>query len=124
MDEDTSLSHVNQLIMGLSLVHTRHVKTSDWLFSRYKPILASQDKSTIKKISSLIVLLRILEQIKSKIELKRYADGILELHVAQTKALPKLLLRNALAKFENAFDTHVICMLRDNQNMQNSVLEL
>ncbi len=124
MDEDMSLSHTNQLILGLSLVHTRHVKTSDWLFSRYKPILSPSDKNTIRKISSLITLLRVLEQTKSKIELKRYTDGIIELHIIQTKTVPKLLLRNALNKFENAFDTHVICMLRDNQSMQNSVLEL
>jgi len=124
MDEDMSLSHSNQLILALSLVHTRHVKTSDWLFARYKPILSQQDKSTIRKTSSLITLLRVLEQTKSKIELKRYTDGILELHIIQAKSLPKLLLRNALNKFENAFDTHVICMLRDNQNMQSSVLEL
>ncbi|MDE1763599.1 MAG: Ppx/GppA family phosphatase [Thaumarchaeota archaeon] len=122
MDEDMSLSHTNQLILGLVLVHTRHVKTSDWLFARYKSILSQQDKSTIRKISSLITLLQVLEQAKSKIELKRYTDGIIELHIMQAKLLPKLL-RNALNKFENAFDIHVICMLRD-QNMQSSVLEL
>ncbi|MDE1827518.1 MAG: hypothetical protein KGH83_08005, partial [Thaumarchaeota archaeon] len=110
--------------LGLALVHTRHVKTSDWLFARYKPILSQQDKATIRKISSLIILLRVLEQTKSKIELKRYTDGIIELHIIQSKLLPKLLLRNALNKFENAFDTHVICMSRDNEGMQSSVLEL
>lgn len=124
MDEDMSLNHTAQLILGLALVHTRHVKTSDWLFARYKPILSQQDKATIRKISSLIILLRVLEQTKSKIELKRYTDGIIELHIIQSKLLPKLLLRNALNKFENAFDAHVICMLRDNQSMQSSVLEL
>lgn len=124
MDEDMFLSHENQLVMALALVHTRHVKTSDWLFSRYKPILSQQDKVTIRKISSLITLLRVLERAKSRIELKHYADGIMELHVVQAKPIPKLLIRNALNKFENAFDTHVICMLRDSQGMQNSVLEL
>ena len=124
MDEDMALSHANQLILGLSLVHTRHVKTADWLFARYKPILSQQDKTTVRKISSLIMLLKVLEQTKSKIELKRYTDGILELHIVQAKTLPKLLLRNALNKFENAFETHVICMLRDHQRMQSSVLEL
>jgi exopolyphosphatase / guanosine-5'-triphosphate,3'-diphosphate pyrophosphatase len=124
MDEDMAISHTNQLILGLSLVHTRHVKTSDWLFARYKPILSQHDKATIRKISSLIVLLQVLEQTKSKIELKRHTDGIMELHVTQSKLLPKMLLRNALNKFENAFDTHVICMSRDNQSMQSSVLEL
>jgi len=124
MDEDMSLSHASQLILGLALVHTRHVKTSDWLFTRYKPILSQQDRLSIRKISSLITLTRVLEQTKSKISLKRYSDGILELGIVQAKIMPKLLIRNALNRFENAFDTHVICTLRDGQNMQNSVLEL
>ncbi|MDE2589529.1 MAG: hypothetical protein KGL95_07680, partial [Patescibacteria group bacterium] len=124
MDEDMAISHANQLVLGLALVHTRHVKTSEWLFARYKSILSQNDKSAIRKISSLIVLLQVLEQTKSKIELKRYTGGIMELHVTQSKLLPKMLLKNTLNKFENAFDTHVICMSRDNQNMQNSVLEL
>ena len=124
MDEDMAISHANQLILGLSLVHTRHVKTSEWLFARYKPILSQHDKATIRKISSLIVLLQVMEQTKSKIELKRYTDRIMELHVTQSKLLPKMLLKNALNKFENAFDTRVICTLRDHQSMQSSVLEL
>lgn len=124
MDEDMAISHANQLVLGLTLVHTRHVKTSEWLFARYKSILSQNDKSTIRKISSLIVLLQVLEQTKSKIELKRYTNRIMELHVTQSKLLPKMLLKSTLNKFENAFDTHVICMSRDNQNMQNSVLEL
>lgn len=124
LDEDMSLSHANQLILGLALVHRRHVKTSDWLFARYKSILSQHDKTTIRKISSLITLLQVIEQTNSKIELKRYTDGIMELHVIQSKLLPKLLLRNALNKFENAFDTHIICMLRDHQSIQSSILEL
>ena len=124
MDEDASLSHSNQLVAALALVHMRHVKTSDWLFARYKPILSPQDRATVKKISSLISLLRLLEQTKSKVELKRYTDGIVELLVVPTKSLSKLLLRSSLNKLENAFDIHIICMIRDSQSMQTSVLEL
>ena len=125
MDEDMSLSHADQLVLGLSLVNTRHVKTSDWLFSRYRTILSPQDKTTIKKISSLITLLGVLDRTKSKIELKKFIEGIAELNIIQSKLLPKLLLRSALSKFGAAFDVHVICLLRpDEQSVQSSVLEL
>lgn len=125
MDQDMSLSHSDQLVLGLSLVHTRHAKTSDWLLERYKPILTQQDKVAMRKISSLIVLLRVLEQTKSKIELKRFGAGIIELSIIRSKSLPTLLLRSALNKFENAFGIHVICMVRSNiQSVQSSVLEL
>ena len=124
MDEDTSLSHASQLVLAIALVHARHVKTADWLFARYKPLLSQQDKFSIRKISSLIALTRVLDQTKSKISIKKYNDGILELGIVQAKSIPKLLIKNALNKFENAFDAHVICTLRDTQNMQNSMLEL
>lgn len=125
MDEDMSIDHNDQLVLGLSLVHTRHIKTADWLFSRYRSILSQQDRTTIKKISSLITLLGVLDRTKSKIELKKFAAGIVELNIIQSKLLPKLLLRNALNKFGTAFDVHVICMLRsDEQSIQSSVLEL
>lgn len=125
MDEDMSLGHTDQLVLGLSLVHTRHAKTADWLFARYRSILSPHDKTTIRKISSLVTLVRLLEQTKSKIELKRFSAGIMELNIIQSKLLPKLLLRNALIKFENAFDVHVICMSRSHeQSIQSSVLEL
>jgi exopolyphosphatase / guanosine-5'-triphosphate,3'-diphosphate pyrophosphatase len=125
MDEDMSIVHNDQLVLGLSLVHTRHIKTADWLFSRYSSILSQQDRTTIKKISSLITLLGVLDRTRSKIELKKFAAGIVELNIIQSKLLPKLLLRNALNKFGTAFDVHVICMLRsDEQSVQSSVLEL
>lgn len=125
MDEDMSLNHADQLVLGLSLVHTRHVKTADWLFSRYKSILSAEDKIAIKKISSLITLLSVLDRTKSKIELKKFTAGIVEFNIIQSRLLPKLLLRNALSKFGTAFDVHVICMLRsDEQSIRSSVLEL
>ena len=123
MDEDMSLSHSNQLILGLSLVHARHVKTSDWLFARYRQILSQQDRTSVRKTSSMITLMRLLEQTKSRIELKRHSGGMMELEIVQTKQLPRMLLRSALNKFENAFETHLVCTLRG-QSMQSSVLEL
>jgi len=70
LDQDMILSHSEQLVLGLSLVHARHAKTSEWLFTRYKSILTPQDKASIKKISSVVTLLKVLTQIKAKIELR------------------------------------------------------
>ncbi len=125
MDEDMFLSHSDQLVLALSLVHTKHMKTADWLFSRYKSILSQQDKTVIKKISSIITLLKVLDQTKSKIELKRFESGIVELNVTQMKLFPKLLFQNTLKKFEDGLEIHVICMIRSNHGeTQNTSLEL
>ena len=124
-DEDMSLNHPDQLILGLSLVHTRHEKTADWLFSRYKSILTPQDKIVVKKISSLLNLLRFLEKTKAKIEIKKSEPGKIELNVIPARGVPKTLLQHILRNFENVFGVNVICTIRSEMgSTQNSILEL
>jgi exopolyphosphatase/guanosine-5'-triphosphate,3'-diphosphate pyrophosphatase len=124
-DEDMSISHSDQLILGLSLVHTRHEKTADWLFSRYKSILTPQDKAAVRKISSLVNLLKFLEKTKAKIEIKKFEHDKVDLNIMLVKALPKTLLQNILRKFESAFDVYVTCSIRSEMGgTQNSILEL
>lgn len=125
MDEDIPLNHNDQLVLGLSLVHARHTKTSDWLFARYKTILSQQDKISMKKISALITLRNILERTKSKIDLKQHGTRIIEVVVIQSRSTQKFLLKDALRKFEAAFDVKVILSIRPHQgHSQTSILEL
>jgi exopolyphosphatase/guanosine-5'-triphosphate,3'-diphosphate pyrophosphatase len=124
-DEDMSINHSDQLILGLSLVHTRHEKTADWLFSRYKSILTPEDKAAIRKISSLVNLLKFLEKAKARIEIKKSELGKLELIIIPVKTLPKTLLQNILRNFENAFDVFLVCSIRSELGReQDSILEL
>lgn len=125
MDEDIPLDHNDQLILGLSLVHARHAKTSDWLFARYKTILTQQDRISVKKISTLITLRKILERTKSKIDLKQHGTRILEITIIQSRSTQKYVLKDALKKFETIFDVKIILSTRQYQgNSQNSILEL
>src|SRR5262249_548703 len=96
MDEDMPLSHRDQLVLGLSLVHARHSKISEWLYTRYKSILSQDDKESIKKISAIINLIRILERTKARFELKKHGSRILEINLIQTKLPQKSLLQNSL----------------------------
>ena len=125
MDEDMPLNHNDQLVLGLSLVHARHTKTSDWLFTRYKTILSQQDKISMKKISALITLRKILERTKSKVELKQHGTRIIEITITQSRSTQKFLLKDALRKFEIVFDVKVILSARPYQgSSQSSILEL
>ncbi len=125
MDEDMPLEHDDQLVLGLSLVHARHAKTSDWLFSRYKTILSPQDKISMKKISVLITLKKILERTKSKVELKLHGSRIVEIIITQSRSTQTFLLKDALRKFESAFDVKVILSIHQySGSTHNSVLEL
>ncbi|MDE1769787.1 MAG: Ppx/GppA family phosphatase [Thaumarchaeota archaeon] len=124
MDEDMPLEHNDQLVLGLALVHARHTKTSEWLFTRYKTILSQQDKVSMKKISALVTLRRILERTKSRVELKSHGSRILEITVIQSRSTQKFLLKDALRKFEIAFDIEVILSTRPYAgSSQNSILE-
>ena len=125
MDEDMPLAHDDQLVLGLSLVHARHTKTSDWLFSRYKTILSQQDKISMKKISVLITLKKILERTKSKVDLKLHGSRIVEIIITQSRSTQTFLLKDALRKFESAFDVKVILSVHQySGSTHNSVLEL
>jgi exopolyphosphatase/guanosine-5'-triphosphate,3'-diphosphate pyrophosphatase len=125
IDEDIPLNHTDQLVLGLSLVHARHTKTSDWLFARYKTILSQQDRISMKKISALITLRKILERTRSKIDLKQHGTRILEITIVTSRSTQKFLLKDALRKFETAFDIKVILSMRPYQgSSQTSILEL
>ncbi|MGI0058780.1 MAG: hypothetical protein ACREBJ_03345, partial [Nitrosotalea sp.] len=125
MDEDLPLDHNDHLVLGLSLVHARHSKTSDWLFSRYKTILSEQDKMSMKKISVLVTLQKILERTRSKVELKLHGSRIVEFVVTQSRSTQTFLLKDALRKFETVFDVKVILSVRAYQGRSHdTMLEL
>jgi exopolyphosphatase/guanosine-5'-triphosphate,3'-diphosphate pyrophosphatase len=117
MDEDNAfLTHREQLILALAIVHTKKEKTVDWLFSRYGSILELQNKKSIEKISACIALSEILERTKAMARLsisgnnnKKVAIKILQ--GKQQAAVPATLLASALRNFERAFDVTASCQI-------------
>ena len=109
IDEDNAfLSHSEQLVLALSIIHARKEKAADWLFSRYKSILESQNKASIGKISACLVLSSILE--KAKIEIKLSIKGKkadIKIIPSSRQFFPATLLAEALKKFERAFGISV-----------------
>jgi exopolyphosphatase/guanosine-5'-triphosphate,3'-diphosphate pyrophosphatase len=109
IDEDNAfLSHKEQLVLALSIIHTRKEKTADWLFSRYKSMLESQNKASIGKISACLALSSILE--KAKIEIKLSIKGKkadIKIIPSSRQLVPATLLAEALKKFERAFGISV-----------------
>jgi len=122
IDEDTVLNHSDHLIFGLSLIRSRNSRLSDWLFSRYESILTSEDMISIKKISACIILFRILEQTKAKLEMKSINTKTVEFNITQARTpFPKILLQNALKYFEESFDISVIHSLHPTIEKTDSV---
>jgi exopolyphosphatase/guanosine-5'-triphosphate,3'-diphosphate pyrophosphatase len=79
----------------------------------------------MKKISAIITLSKILERTKSKVELKSHGTRIMEITMIQSRSTQKFLLKDALRKFEIAFNIEVILSKRPYPgSSQTSILEL
>jgi exopolyphosphatase/guanosine-5'-triphosphate,3'-diphosphate pyrophosphatase len=113
IDEDNAfLSHSEQLILALSIIHARKEKTADWLFSRYKSILESKNKRSIEKISACLILSSILERAKIEVKLSiRGKKADIKIMPSAKQFVPATLLEEALKKFEWAFGISVSCYI-------------
>lgn len=111
IDEDSAfLSHREQLILALSIVHTRKAKAADWLFSRYRSILEPQNKKSIEKISACLALSTILERARANAKLSiRDKKVDIKIMPRPRQFVPATLLENAVKNFERAFDVSVNC---------------
>jgi exopolyphosphatase/guanosine-5'-triphosphate,3'-diphosphate pyrophosphatase len=110
IDEDLAyLTHSEQLILALSIIHTKKPKIANWLFKRYDSILRSQNKRSIEKISACIVILAILERTKCHVNLTFYNEKKIVVAVVLDDNIkfPEMLFRNALKKFETTFNVVV-----------------
>jgi len=109
IDEDIAfLSHREQLILALSIVHTRKNKAADWLFSRYKSILAPQNKRSVEKISACLALSAILERGRANAKLSIKGKKMdISIMPEPRQFVPTTLLENAIKNFERAFDLSV-----------------
>jgi exopolyphosphatase/guanosine-5'-triphosphate,3'-diphosphate pyrophosphatase len=109
MDEDNAfLTHHEQLILALAIIHTKKQKTVDWLFSRYRSMLAPQNMKSIEKVSACIRLSEILEKTNATVRLSINGKKIsFKVLAGRRRAVPTLLLESAIRSFERAFEVSV-----------------
>ncbi|MEM2139569.1 hypothetical protein [Nitrososphaera sp.] len=114
IDEDNAfLTHREQLILALAIVHTKKEKTVDWLFARYRSILEPQNMRSIEKISACIVLSTILERSKAMARLSISGKKV-GIRILQGKQpVPAMLVADALRNFERAFNVAVSCQVNN-----------
>lgn len=106
-DDNKYLTHGEQLVLALSIVYTRKVKTANWLFERYKSILQPQNKQSIEKVAACITLISILQRNRCKVSVQNLSKKKFALDInteTSTQHFPHILLDDAIKKTENAFD--------------------
>ena len=106
-DDNKYLTHGEQLVLALSIVYTRKVKTANWLFERYKSILQPHNKQSIEKVAACITLISILQRNRCKVSVQNLSKKkfALDINTGTSKQhFPHILLDGAIKKTENAFD--------------------
>lgn len=112
MDEDNAfLTHREQLILALAIVHSRKDKVADLLFSRYRSILEPQNIKSVKKIAACLALSAIIEKSKVTVRLSAAGKHVSIKLIPGRQFLPSVLLASALKNFEEAFNVSVACQI-------------
>ncbi len=109
IDEDNAyLSHREQLVLALSIVHTKKTKTAALLFKRYESILKPQNRKSVEKIAACIVMYDIFETIKARVRFTTCNAKKIEMRITPSKSVfPKILFENAIKNFGAAFDVSI-----------------
>jgi exopolyphosphatase/guanosine-5'-triphosphate,3'-diphosphate pyrophosphatase len=107
MDEDSSLTHREQLITVVSLIHSIKKKKAQKIFSEYDDMLHANDSKLIKKISIFVLLADILEKTGTKLKL-RHKDNRLKIKLYPSKNnFPNVLFEEICKKIDEIFGIHV-----------------
>jgi exopolyphosphatase/pppGpp-phosphohydrolase len=109
LDEDKAgLSHIEQLVLALSIIHMKKSKAATWLFRRYRSIMHPQNKKSIQKIAALLSLAEILEGAKLRVRsTKGNNKEILMTLIPSKNALPVKMIENAIKIIQQAFGIKV-----------------
>ena len=108
LDDDSSLSHREQLLVALSLIYTKKKKKAESLIGKFDGILNQSDKKIIKKISTIVSLCDIFHKTGTVVKPNLENSDLLNLEVYASKnTFPEVLLEQACVKLENSLGIKV-----------------
>jgi hypothetical protein len=126
MDEDKAgLSHREQLILALSIIHGKKSKVALWLFRKYSSIMQPQDKKSIQKIAAVLSLADILERAKIRAKfINRTQKEFLLTLMPSKNILPTRLIENHLKMLQDAFELSISHTIASTPRSSVSKLEV
>jgi len=108
LDDDSILSHREQIIVALSLIYSKKKKKAEHLLTKFKDVLEPSDKKIIKKISTVVSLCDIFHKTGTLVKPKMDSDNLLVLKVHVSKnTFPEVLLQQACTKMESILGIHI-----------------
>ncbi len=107
MDDDSWLSHREQLTMAISLVCARNENAGERLFWRYERILKRKQWRTIRRLASAGRLLRFLKDTDSQLAIGRVGDRVEMKIRSPTSAPPSHLLGETMRRVQEIFEAPI-----------------
>jgi hypothetical protein len=106
LDEDyPSLTYREQVILALSIVYSKKIRTAEELFYKYSRLLKPQNLKSIQKIAVLLSLATIILKTGSQIRIRLTENQNMIFTIIPTqKLLPSILLKQVIEKASGVFD--------------------
>jgi len=101
LDDDSSLSHRDQLVVALSLIYSKKKKKAESLISKYELILDVADRKLIRKISSIVSLCDIFHKTGTKVRPSSEGSALhLKIHPSKS-TFPEFLFGQTCERLED-----------------------
>jgi len=109
LDQDyPRLTYREQVILALSIVYSKKIRTGEELFYKYNHLLKPQNLKSVQKIAILFKLARIIIKTKSQIRIKLTENqNIIFTIIPAHKSFPNILLKQIIEKVSGIFDIPV-----------------
>lgn len=109
LEDDSILTHAEQIIMALALANAQGMKRTDWLQATYQDLLDNNSEETVDRLASVIRLVDILTKTGSKLNLRFTGRRKVKLRLERGgKQFPQELYQDSLKDFKDSFDLKIV----------------
>ena len=111
LDEDyPSLTYREQVILALSIIHSKKIRAAQELFYKNNQLLKQQNLKSIQKIAILLNLSRLIIKTGSEIRIRlRENQNMIFTIIPTQKLFPSVLLKQIIEKASGIFDIPIQC---------------
>jgi len=121
LDRDyPNLTHREQIVLALSIINSRKIKTSEFLFRKYSSLLKPQNQKSVYKIGILIKLNNLMMKSRAKIMVKESNIRLAIDIIYKRKPYPTILFQNIIQKLSDIFAIEIQYSLRNDPYEQNT----
>jgi exopolyphosphatase/guanosine-5'-triphosphate,3'-diphosphate pyrophosphatase len=127
MDEDSPLSHREQLLGALSVVELRKARSANWLYSRYKSLLKPGSDKIVERLAALNRFLEVIARTESRLRIS-FSEGGSRISLQITSLTPETrfpnkILSDSITQLGNELDRFIEYKVKWDQKRSVNSLE-